>query len=453
MKRKPQIIVIILTLAVILFFGAMTGGRIMDLMAGVSGMADGMSVEQAGDSYVAYNVTHPVVSYPEEYYSGDSDRVSRMAYITYDEKRQIFLKIVVSDRHTGDLDGLLRAANMSEEVKAAWGDQLDSELRPVPVTGSFASIEDADAMKALLDALSGSDFEGTEELREMALAQSDWYMLEDRYIQGVPVANLWICITVMGLNVLFLLIALTALLRKGPDRDALFGNSGSADAQLLRRQLSWLEPWCKKRGAKRVQMACLAIVAISAALVVLGFWVGGDAMYVLTCHLAIGLGAAELYGVPLLLGLRLNFDPDRLLMNYAKVFEKLYPSQPERAAVAQDLLRADDSWIVRECGKDSCVCVILGEHYWMVLKGTREVMVIDRDRIGKLYTETVSGQVRSGKVRYNYTSYVIYVYYQGNEESRKADVQFAFDTEDASGHLMSLARKRLGDQAQTVMRR
>ncbi|MCI8556843.1 MAG: hypothetical protein HFI19_03590 [Lachnospiraceae bacterium] len=41
-------------------------------------------------------------------------------------------------------------------------------------------------MNALMDALMSSDFEGTEEMRSAAMAQSGWYMLEDGYIQGLP---------------------------------------------------------------------------------------------------------------------------------------------------------------------------------------------------------------------------------------------------------------------------
>lgn len=451
MKRKAQISVIILTLAVILFFGIIAGGRMMCLISGASELTDDMSMEQAKGNYISYQVTHPVISYPEEYYSGDPDRIRRMAYLIYDEERQTCLKIVVSEQNTNDFDQLLRAANMSDEVKEAWGDQLDSQLTPATVTGSLSHIEDADSMNMLFDALMSSDFQGTEDLRMAALAQSSWYILEDGYIQGIPAWHLRICMVIVGLNLLFLLIALISIVRKGKEKNFLPEDSGSSTALFLKSQLSWLEPWCKKGSARRTRMAFLVMIGVPIALTALGFYVGGTPLEVMTCHLAIGLGLGELYSVPLLLGVGLAFEPYKILKNYARAFEKLYPIQSDRENISQNLLEADDSWAVREQGKEDCTCAVLGERYWIVLGGTGGVTLVDSSRIGKMYSETVSGQIRSGKVRYYYTSYVIYIHYQGEEEKKHANMQFAFRSEGASGHFLSLARKRLGERAQTVM--
>lgn len=452
MKKKSQLSVVILTLAVILFLGIAAGGRIKDLLAGAVPLADDMTFEQARDTYITYDVTHPVVSYPEEYYSGDPGRIRRMAYIIYDEGRQAFLKIVVSEQNTGSFDRLLRAANMSDEVKESWGEQLDSQLKPVSITGSIISIEDADAMDAVLDALMSPDFQGTEALRTAALAQSVWwYVLEDGYIQSLPTWHLWVCIVVIGINVLFLLIALISLLRKGVNEDFLSKDHGTYTTQFFKRQLSWLEPWCKKGLAKRTRTAFLVMLAVTAALTGVGFYVGYSSIEVLTCHLPLGLGIGELYGLPLLLGVGLAFNPYKILKNISKSFEKLYPVQSDRETIAQDLMEADDSWVIREQGKEESLCAVLGGRYWVVLSGAGSVTVVDGSRVGKMYSETVSGQVRTGKVRYNYTSYVIYIFYQGDEEKKHANVQFAFNSEGASGHFMALARKRLGDRAQTVM--
>lgn len=451
MKRKSQISVVILTLAVILFFGIIAGGRMMCLIAGASEITGDTSLKQAENTYISYPVTHPVASYPEEYYSGDPDRVRRMAYLIYDEERQTFLKIVVSEQNTGDFDRLLRSANMSEEVKESWDDQLDSQLTPATITGSLSQIEDADAMNTLFDTVMGADFQGTEEIRMAAVAQSSWYVLEDGYIQGLPTWHLIICLVVVGLNLLFLLIALMALIRKGPGKNFLPEDSGSSTALFLKSQLSWLEPWCKKGSARRIRTAFLVVIGVPVALTVLGFYVGGTPLEIMTCHLALGLGLGEFYSVPLLLGVGLAFEPYKILKNYAGAFEKLYPIQSERETIFQNLLEADDSWYVREQGKEDCTCAVLGERYWTVLGGTGSVTLIDSSRIGKMYSETVSGQIRTGKVRYNYISYVIYIHYQGDEEKKHASIQFAFHSEGASGHFLTLARKRLGDRSQAVM--
>ncbi|MEH2958683.1 hypothetical protein [Candidatus Merdisoma sp. JLR.KK006] len=84
----------------------------------------------------------------------------------------------------------------------------------------------------------------------------------------------------------------------------------------------------------------------------------------------------------------LAFEPYKILKNYGKSFEKLYPILSEREAIFQNLLDADDSWDVRE---------------------------------------------------------------QGEEEKKHANVQFAFNSGSASGHFLALARKRLGERAQAVI--
>ena len=451
MKRLSQICVIVLTLAVILFFGILAGGPMMCLLTGSSEITDNMPLEHAENTYISYQVTHPVVSYPEEYYSGDASRIRRMAYLIYDEERQTFLKIVVSEQNTNDFDQLLRAVNMSDEAKESWGDQLDSQLTPVTITGSLSPIEDPAAMNAITGALMSSDFEGTEEMRSAAMAQSGWYMLEDGYIQGLPTWHFIICMVIMGLNLLFLLIALISLIRKGSEKNFPPEDLGASTTRFLKNQLSWLEPWCKKGSARRTLTAFLVLLGVPIALTALGFYVGGTPLEVMTCHLALGLGLSELYSVPLLLGAGLAFEPYKILKNYGKSFEKLYPILSEREAISQNLMDADDSWAVREQGKEDCTCAVLGERYWIVLGGTGRVTLADGSRIGKIYSETVSGQIRTGKVRCNYTSYVIYIHYQGEEEKKHANVQFAFNSGSASGHFLALARKRLGDRAQTVM--
>lgn len=451
MKQKSQISVVIITLVVMLLLGFAAGSGCMALLSGSSPLAGDMTLEQAKNAYISYEIAHPVASYPEEYYSGDANRIKRMAYIVYDEDRQTFLKVVISEQNKSPFERLLRAANMSSEVQDAWGDELESQLEPVTVVGSLSHIEDSDAMDALFDALASPDFQGAEALNMAALAQSSWFVLEDGYIQSLPTWHYWLCIVVMGVNLLFLLIALISLFRKGANQDFSSEGSESSVTQFLKKQLSWLEPWCRKGMARRTRMAFLAIIGVAAALTALGFYVGSSSLEVITCHLALGLGLGELYGIPLLLGMGLAFDPYKLLKNYDRSFEKLYPIQGERETIAQNLLEADDSWTVREQGKEDCTCTILGERYWIVLGGTGRVAIIDSNRIGRMYSDTISGQVRTGKVRYNYTSYMIYIHYQGDEEKKHPSMQFSWNSESASGHFLTLARKRLGNRAQTIM--
>lgn len=451
MKRKAQGGVIVITLAILLYLGILAGGGIVDYVSGAVTMTDDMSIAQAEGTYVSYSITYPVASYPEEYYSGNTSRVKNMAYIIYDEQRQTFVKVVVSHRDTNGLDRLLRAVNMSDGTKEAWGDQLEKELRPVALEGTFAPVGSADAVEAIIDVLESDAFEASEEIRAMACAQSDWYVLENGYIRGIDTGNIKFCLVIMGINIVLLLIALIALLKKGPDKDSLSESIGGASARFFLGQLSWLESWCRDVGASRMQTAGLGMVLIPAALTALGFWVGYDLTYVLTCHLVVGLGIGEMIAVSMLFGVRMTCDAYKLLQKYDKSFQKLYPDQLERERVAQNLLEADNTWRVQELTREECIGAVLGDRFWMVLKGTKNVHVVDVNRIGKMYSETVSGQVRSGKVHYHYTNYVVYFFYQGDEGKKHPNVELVFHTEDASGQFMTLARKRLGDRAGAII--
>ena len=147
----------------------------------------------------------------------------------------------------------------------------------------------------------------------------------------------------------------------------------------------------------------------------------------------------------------MTFNPDRLLKCYSKAFEKLYPVQTEREAIAQNLLEADDSWVVREQGKETCACATLGERYWIIFHESGQIVLADSSRAERMYSKTEIMHFRTGKVRHTYTSHTVYVYYQEEEEQTSARNAFVFKSEGAAGQFMNLARKRLGDRAQTVI--
>lgn len=451
MKRTAQITVVAITLAVILLLGIVAGEGILKVLSGPSLLSADMSFEEAAGGYLSYEVTYPVASYPDEYYTGEPGRLKREAYIVYDEERQTFLKLIVSKEQSNALDRLLRAANMSEQTKEAWGDKLEAELKPVTITGSLALIESPDSMKAISETLTNTNFKGTEEQSMAALAQSDWYVLECGFIRGVPTGDYRLCMVVIGMNLLFLLIALICLLPKKSKKDFLSKNPGSPFTLLLKTQFPWLSAWCKKKGMHQYCMALLIMFGAAGGLTAVGFYQKCAIFYIIAFHLPLGLLISQIFGLPFLLGIGVTFNPDRLMNCYGKTFEALYPIQTEGDAIAKNLLEADDSWVVREQYKETCACAILGERYWIALYGSGQIGLADGSRVGKMYSKTETLRFRTGKIRHTYTTYVVYIYYQGEEDQKHASSQFAFKSKSAADHFMALAEKRLGDRAQAVM--
>lgn len=439
-----------LALLTLIFYGVLAGKPFLQMAAGPLEEFGERGFEQLEGEYITYEVTHPVVSYIEEYYSGDSQRVSKMAYVTYDEERQVFLKIVVPDHKTGGMDGLMKAVNRSEELKASWGDRQAEEERPVPVSGTLTEITDADEIREILEAMTGSESMSTSQMNEQAQAQTGWYMIELGYIGGISGANLSICAVAAGAALLVLLICLFSLGKKQGGR-AGGGHSGSAREQLLEKQRAWLEPWCVRGNKRRGRQSALCLIGAPAVMLALGLAVGADLKTILACHLAIGLAVGELMGVAMLAGGRSAFSPDKLIRMFEKSLDKYIPSREEQEALAEDVLAAETDWKVLEKGKEDILYGVLGKRYWVIFTGKGSLAVMDAERMERLETETVSGQVRVNNVRTNYLYYNIRAFYQGSRAKKSGDVSVNFNEEDTAGRFMMLARKRLGERADEVI--
>ena len=183
----------------------------------------------------------------------------------------------------------------------------------------------------------------------------------------------------------------------------------------------------------------------------IGFIAGASAMDVLTMHLPIGLCIGELCGLPLLLGTGRAFSPDKILKLYQNNLGKEAPQGTDLNALAEELLEADAQWSVTEKRKEKIRYAILGERHWIVFCEGGLVRVVDSEQIAQIKSEEVSGQVRSGKVRMNYIYYAVNIKYRNSDKKKGWDVMISFDSEDAVGHFMLLARKRLGDRALEVI--
>ena len=88
---------------------------------------------------------------------------------------------------------------------------------------------------------------------------------------------------------------------------------------------------------------------------------------------------------------------------------------------------------------------VVGSRYWVALSWNGQATVIDSERLDKIETATISGQVRSGKVRVSYVSYVARFYYRNATPKKTFDKALSFNWEDSLGLFMVLVRKRVGD--------
>ncbi len=447
MKKGIYAGAVIFSLITIIFFGVIAGKRIYSLVGGPSA-ADGQSFEQTEGEYIAYDVAYPVASFVEEYYSGDPDRARKIAYLTFDEERQAVLKVVVSDSKKSRFDHLMRAVNRTPELKESWGDRQANEERPIVVKGSLLPIVDSDDIREMEAALAGPDSASSKEIHAAAMAQAEWYMIEDNSIEGISVANLWICAVAIGINILIFLISLLLMISK---KDSAGENSYSSEVdRFFARQKSWLDPWCAQGRLRRMQSIVVSLLVCVAALVGIGIMVDYPLSYVLTCHLPMGVCMGEAaVGFSLLMGFA--FNPDKIIGNYRKALERTLPSPEERERMARELLATESQWSVLEKGKNRFTYGLAGENYWLIFSESGRLAVVDSRRIEKIQSEEVSGQVWSGKVRMNYVHYDIQVAYRNFPGEKRNNVCFSFNAESAAGHFMSLIRQRLGERAAGII--
>ncbi len=420
---KKQIVAGIVVLAVIVtvFFAVLTGSKFLEMTAGAMNAGDNLTLEEMENRYITYSVANPILTYAEEYYSGDRSRVSKWAYIIYDEKRQTFLKIVIPERR--------------------------KSKKSIDVSGSLILFTDTAEIRLIQEDLQEEIPEDNKEILNQALSQTKWYVLEDGHVGGIPKANLWICAVVIFLNIIFFIICLFSLLQKNNGSY----DSGSSLEQLLKRQRIWLEPWCEAGRKSRCIQGVLWIFGAAAVMTALGVVVGYPTMYVLTLHFPIGLCIGELCGVTLMLGVAKTFNPDKLLKAYQKNLCKEVPQGTDLDALSEDLLGAEAQWTVMEKSKERIRYGILGERYWIIFGEGGFVLVLDSEQVAQMKSEEVSGQIRSGRVRTNYVYYAVNIKYRNSDKKNGWDTSFSFNSEEAAGHFMALVRERLGDRALEVI--
>ena len=118
---------------------------------------------------------------------------------------------------------------------------------------------------------------------------------------------------------------------------------------------------------------------------------------------------------------------------------------------AEDILAAGKEWEFREKTKEAMLQGVVAGRYWVILQWNGTVTIVDSDKLGKIETETISGTVRSGKVRVSYQSHAVRFYYKSARPKKFCDAAISFDSKDNQRNFIALARKRVGGNVEFMM--
>ncbi len=464
MKKGLDILVTLCALAAAVFFGLMAGPQFLKLQAGPKALEAQRFGELEGQ-YVSYEAAYPVASQVEEYYSGDPDRVRETGYVVYDDVRREFVYVVVSDRDDNDFDSIMHKLDAVSEMREG------RNMEPVSVKGTLRAMDKAEAEQVarvlqeskIVDRY--DDYEGQEEYfstyygdeygklmvrmcQELAEngVQAEWYVLENKKIDGMALHEIWIGFLAAALSFLIFIGRMVMMFRGGEKKtEKKLPESADKMARFIEAQRGWVTEWCEYGRNKARRQSYLTVAGCVAALVVIGFLAKGSPQQVLTLHFPLGVLFGE--GVVLLFWLTMGgrSNPDKILKSIGKSLNKELPSSGERERFAEDLLEAGAEWNFQERTKESMIRGTLGSRYWFIFLGGTAAAV-DSDRIGEMETEHVTEQVRSGKVRLRYEYYVARFFDRDSTAKKACSRELSFRTEDGRGDFMILVRRRKGEE-------
>ena len=338
MKKFLSIVITLCALAGAAVFWILGGSLCTKMKAGPEQLASGTSFSEAEGRYISYEAAYPIASRVEEYYSGDPDRVRTMGYVVYDQERQAFIYIVVSDNDSGRLDNLLWDLHLSAEMRTgkdmspftAWGsvEPMDPEMAEEVI----AAVEDSEIVDSYMSSGgSGSHYEvyfNSDEYGKVLAAmgkaleegwqQSDWYYIVDGSINGLSGGDIWICAFAAGLNLLIAVFRLIALFRGAGKHSDKAEKSGSKLDCFLATQRGWVEDWCDyslNRGRRLGYLSVLGGVVIFLAI---GIFVKVPVQKLLVFYLSLGVLLGELTGLLFWFGQKGQAKPGKILKKLEK---------------------------------------------------------------------------------------------------------------------------------------
>ncbi|MCM1190334.1 MAG: hypothetical protein NC541_13690 [bacterium] len=469
MKKAVNLVITFCTLVLGVFLLLTGGAQFLKMNGGAKTLEDGESFSQAQGKYIAYDAAYPIASYGEEYYSGDPDRVRTMGYVVYDEKRQEFLYAVVPEQSDGDFSSLLWNLHLIAEMRAG------REMTPAHIEGTLEEA-DEEMMNRILAALQGSDVvEIYEEYSDYGEGSADFYdtyygdkygevlvemgetlteswpltscyYIESGSVDGMAKSHIWLTFLAAVLSLLIFAVRLISLFTGGKE-----GKKWSASepqsklGQLVEAQQPWVREWCDSCLDRSRRLAYLSAAGSVVIFLAIGILVHVQSRMLLTFYLPLGLLIGEAAGILFWAAQRGQSKPYKILGGLEKSIRKELPSPAEQELFAEDILEAGPEWAFREKSKETLLCGTVGGRYWAAFSGAGAAVIVDSSRLAKIETETVSGQVRSGKVRVSYVSYAVRFFYRNSSVKKGCDKALSFNTQDNAGHFMLLAKKRVGD--------
>lgn len=466
MKKLLNIVITLCALAGAAAFWILGGSQCMQMLGGPEELASGTSFGEAEGRYISYEAAYPIASRVEEYYSGDPDRVRTTGYVVYDQERQAFIYIVVSDNDSGRLENLMWNLHLAAEMRTGkdmspytvWGSP--KLMEPEAVEEIIAAVEGSEIVDSYMSSGgSGSHYEAyfnsdeygkvlaaMGEALEAGWQQSDWYYIEDGSINGMAGGDVWICAFAAGLSLLIAVFRLIGLFTGGGKHsEGKTAESGSKLDQFFAKQWDWVEEWCDysmNRGRRLGYLSLLISVVIFLAI---GILVKVTTQKLLVFYLPLGVLLGEIAGLMFWFGQKSQSKPSKLMKKLRKSICKELPSASEQEDFAEDMLNTGSEWRFREKTKESLQQGVVGSRYWVSLLWNGRTTVIESEKLDRIETATISGTVRSGKVRVSYLSYAARFYYRSATPKKTCDKAFGFESEDAIGFFMVLVRKRVGD--------
>lgn len=438
MKKPAHAAIALAALAITAFFFLLAGEEFMQKLSGPGPLQSQDTFHSAEGAYVLYEAAFPVAQYAAEYYSGDQDRVRQYGYVFFDEERQQFITIFVPDSAKGDLNRLLKAVHQPEGVGSP------KNKTPIPVQGTLNQLADSE-IQNVLAALQDKESQTTEAMAVLAASQSDWYFIRLNTINGFTSFQLWLCAGAALVNLFIFLILLIQLVKPAGKADRKAAGSGTKFQQAIELQRPWVTRWCNKYQKNTCRSILLTVIICLALLIAIGFFVKAPIPYILTVHLPAGLLLGELVGIVVWLTQAKLFKPNKILALLAKNCKNILPDASMQEELGQNIIDAQEQWSLVETSKAKCTCVIVGEHFWAAFQGNGTADLVDSRRVEKIETETVAGEIRSGRYRSSYKYYAFRFFLRESKRKKGWDQQISLDGEDAAGKFAALIKRRVGD--------
>lgn len=462
MKKIRNIVTMVCALAAAAALWMQAGSPFMKLLAGAEPLGPETELGQMQGEYISYEAAYPVGTYVEEYYSGDPDRVRTYGYVVYDEERQAFLYIVVPEQNDGRYSSLLYNLQLAVELRAG------KDMTPAQEEGSLelmdqtaidhaiAALEESEILELYNDVKDDKVYSDTyfgDEYGEVMAAvcqeisrgvsQAEWYRIDSGSINGVTISDIWICILAAGLSALIAVGNLVSLITGGGMKQGTkVPDSASAMERFLDAQRGWVEEWCQHCLARASRSAYWSVAIWVVILVGIGYFSKTPTQRLLTFSLPLGLLLGELTGLFIIWVQRGQSKPRKILKRMAKSVKKALPAAGAQEEFAEDYLKAGEEWAFQERKKDSMLYGRLGSRYWSAFFGHGVATIVEVGKLERVEPETISGSVRSGKVRVAYESYAAKFYYQGTPLWENADKAFSFQTTGGRDAFLTLAVKR-----------